>query len=750
MLAIDYPEDDSIFPPEITAPTFIWHDPTPAVEWRLTITFADGTPSLSVHSAGEPMKIGEIDPLCLSSTNKPPQLTPDQASAHTWKPDKQTWDLIKSHSTTHTAEVAITGLDSAGNPISRNHVRINTSTDPVGAPIFYRDVPLMPSEGKKGIVQPLAPSNLYLINWRLRDISRDESRIVMHDQHTCVNCHSFSADGKTIGIDVDGPANDKGLYALVPIRKQMEIRTEDIVSWNSDLRVGTERVGFGSQVSPDGRYVLSTFAGKDQTIPSSYFVENFKDYRFLQVFYPTRGILAFYDRTTKRRQPLPGADDPKYVQTGGVWSPDGKWIVFARAQARDPEPDDHIYPTEANDPHELQIRYDLYRVPFNNGRGGKPEPIPGASFNGMSNSFPKISPDSRWIVFVQARNGQLMRPDSQLYIVPFAGGQARRMRCNTSRMNSWHSFSPNGRWIVFSSKSRSPYTQMFLTHIDENGNDSPPIYVENSTAANRAVNIPEFVNIPPDGIDAIATPATDVYRAIDQANDLLAQRDYVAAAQKWRTALAIAPEDARANNGLGIALGFTGQTAEALLHFRKAIQTEPDFFEAHYNLAILLSHERRLPEAIEAWQQTLRIRPDFIDGEERLAYDFYLASRWKEAIAEFEEVLREEPDKIFDLNLAADLLSASPDPSARNGVEALRLAKHAYELSGGTNPSIDDSLAAALAETGDFQQAVDDEQQAIQAASNQGDPELVSLCTAHLARFQAKQPLRIPRDQMAF
>ena len=70
------------------------------------------------------------------------------------------------------------------------------------------------------------------------------------------------------------------------------------------------------------------------------------------------------------------------------------------------------------------------------------------------------------------------------------------MRCNTPLMNSWHSFSPNGRWLVFSSKSRSPYTQMFLTHLDEEGNDSPAILIENATAANRAVNIPEFVNIP--------------------------------------------------------------------------------------------------------------------------------------------------------------------------------------------------------------------------------------------------------------
>ena len=94
------------------------------------------------------------------------------------------------------------------------------------------------------------------------------------------------------------------------------------------------------------------------------------------------------------------------------------------------------------------------------------------------------------------------------------------MQCNTPLMNSWHSFSPNGRWLVFSSKSRSPYTQMFLTHIDENGQDSPAILIENATAANRAVNIPEFVNIPPDGMMKIDTPATEFYRLFDVAKEL--------------------------------------------------------------------------------------------------------------------------------------------------------------------------------------------------------------------------------------
>ena len=43
-------------------------------------------------------------------------------------------------------------------------------------------------------------------------------------------------------------------------------------------------------------------------LAKSYYLVNFQDYRFLQVFYPTRGILAWYDRATGKKQPLPGAD----------------------------------------------------------------------------------------------------------------------------------------------------------------------------------------------------------------------------------------------------------------------------------------------------------------------------------------------------------------------------------------------------------------------------------------------------------
>ncbi len=471
-ISIDYPEEGSIFPPGITPPTFLWRDAS-GTSWNIDISFADNSAPIHATSKGERMQLGPIDPNCVSDSNSPPALTPQQAAAWTWKPDDATWAAIQAHSAHKPATITITGYRDGNVASSQSHITFTTSMDEVSAPIFYRDVPLMPSSSNGGAVAPLAQDNIHLIHWRIRDIRKPESHTVLKDMPTCANCHSFSADGKTFGMDIDGPVNDKGLYAVVPVQKHMVIQSKDMVHWNTDGKVGTVRVGFMSQVSPSGQYVLSTFAGPAlKRLIDSYYVTNFIDYRFLQVFFPTRGILEYYNRATGLREPLPGADDPKYVQTDGVWSPDGKYIVFARAEARDPRPPGQGRATHANDAHEAQIKYDLYRIPFNGGKGGTAERIVGASENGMSNNFPKISPDGKWIVFVQCKNGQLMRPDSQLYIIPAAGGTPRRLRANTRLMNSWHSWSPNGRWLVFSSKARSPYTQMYLTHIDEQGNST--------------------------------------------------------------------------------------------------------------------------------------------------------------------------------------------------------------------------------------------------------------------------------------
>ncbi len=692
-ITIDYPLNGSIFPPEITPPTFIWRDAAEAANlWRIDVTFADGSAGMRFESLGAGLSIGEIDPRTVSPNNELPKLTPQQAEAHTWIPDAKAWEEIKKHSVAGPAEVIVTGFSQnhSKRPLSGGRVSIQTSKDPVGAPIFYRDVPLMPSETEKGIIKPLAANAIQLIQWRLRSIDQPQSRIVLKDMHTCANCHSFSLDGKTMGIDMDGPQNDKGLYALVPIKPQITIRNEDMVSWNPshDRQFGSNRVGFMSQVSPDGQYVLTTFTSPDSAPQNNFYVTNFKDYRFLQVFFPTRGILAWYSRATGERHPLPGADDPRYVQASGVWSPDGKYVVFARAEAREPYPADGKMAVYANDPNELQIKYDLYRVPFNGGKGGRAEPIVGASANGMSNSFPKVSPDGRWIVFVEARNAQLMRPDSQLYIIPAQGGQARRLRANMSPMNSWHSFSPNGRWLVFSSKSRSPYTQMYLTHIDEDGNDSPAILVDNATAANRAVNIPEFVNIPPDGMLTINTPAVDMYRQFDHAVELGEKGQDDAAIVEWKKLAAANPDEGRIHNNLGAALARTGKFEDAIPEYEQALQLDPQYHLVHGNLARALMEAGHEDEANLQFETALGFYPESADLHNSFGSCMAKQGRFEEAASQFAKAIQINPRLAEAHNNLGKALLSSGQPGQRGQVAE---AEKEFETAISLNPQYADA-----------------------------------------------------------
>ncbi|MGB7549253.1 MAG: tetratricopeptide repeat protein [Terracidiphilus sp.] len=746
-ISIDYPENGSIFPPGITPPTFLWRDGV-AASWKIDITFADEAPSIHVLSKGERMHIGAIDPECVSTTNELPKLTPQQAASWTWTPDAATWQKIQSHSTAASATMTITGYNNAHAASSQSHIAFSTSVDPVGAPIFYRDVPLMPSAGANGTVQPLSPAAIHLIRWRLRDIRRPESRTLLTNMPTCANCHSFSRDGKTMGIDVDGPANDKGLYAVVPVQRHISIQNKDVVEWNTDGQAGRIRVGFMSQVSPDGRYVVSTFAGSSLDISNTYYVTNFKDYRFLQVFYPTRGILEWYSRATGKRQPLPGADDPRYVQTDGVWSPDGKYIVFARAEARDPYPEGQEKAIRANDPNETQIQYSLYRVPFNQGKGGTPEPIAGASHNGMSNNFPKVSPDGRWIVFVQCRNGQLMRPDSQLYIVPSGGGIARRLHANTPLMNSWHSFSPNGRWLVFSSKARSPYTQMYLTHIDKDGNDSPAILIDNSTASNRAVNIPEFVNIDGDGIEDIQVPAVNLYKLMDEAMQLEEKGENNQALALWKKAVAMEPGNAKAQNGLGISLFVHGESREAFAHLRQAIHINPLSVESHYLLGKFMLDQGHAKQALPDLQTAVAIRPHFESGEEALAGAYEALGDSAEALAHWQKARAIDPSRISAILGTAWLLATAPDASTRNGAEAVSQAEKANNLAPADDPDVLDTLAAAYAENGQFTQAIASATRALDLAVARGNSPLAAAIRGRLLLYKGDQPYhsRLPSE----
>ncbi len=383
----------------------------------------------------------------------------------------------------------------------------------------------------------------------------------------------------------------------------MAIEREDVFSWNRlgrEIAGATVTFGLFPRLSPDGRYVAATVA-------ESVYVQNYTDWRFLQTFYPTRGILAIYDTVERRAAPLRGADDPGFVQSNPVWSPDGRWIVFIRATARDNYTPDPLA-ERANDPRETPIRYDLCRIPFNGGRGGRPEPLRGASNNGRSNSFPVFSPDGRWIVFVQASNGLLLRPDSRLWIVPADGGEARSLECNLEPMNSWHSFSSNGRWLAFTSKAMGHYTRLFLAHIDESGRASPPVLVPDCTADNRAVNLPEFAPGPAREMRAIGTPAVDYRRLSHRALELAQAGDLATAERYLRESLALKEDYADTHIALGYVQDALDRPEEAVRCYRRALELQPGHPRAHRYWAMTLNKRGDAQGAIahlrQAWRPT--------------------------------------------------------------------------------------------------------------------------------------------------
>lgn len=284
---------------------------------------------------------------------------------------------------------------------------------------------------------------------------------------------------------------------LSPVKKKMELRKETVISWN-DYRPGEppESRGLFAKISPQGDHVIAS-------VKDNPFLVRINDPAYSQLFFPLSGHLAFYSINDRSFHPLPGADDPSYIQISPAWSHDGRTIAFARGQASrflwDALGDNNFLDAKpGEDIHSLSekyaMRFDLWTIPFNDGRGGSPSPLQGAGENGMSNYFPRYSPDGKWLVFCQAPTGLVSQPDSRLVMIPAAGGEPRLMNCNRPQLNSWHSFSPNGRWMVFSSKPEgSLLTRVFLTHIDEEGNDSPAIELHRIGTPGMAAILPEAV-----------------------------------------------------------------------------------------------------------------------------------------------------------------------------------------------------------------------------------------------------------------
>ena len=125
-----------------------------------------------------------------------------------------------------------------------------------------------------------------------------------------------------------------------------------------------------------------------------------------------------------------------------------------------------------------------------------------------------------------------------------------------------------------------------------------------------------------------------------------------------------------------------------------------------------------------------------------LALSLILAGTNHEDARSATRLIRACPKDAALLNDTAWILATSPEASLRNGVEAVELAQRAVELSGGQEPAILDTLAAAYAEAGRFAEAVQTAQKAAKLATQQNKQALAESIKARIRLYEAETPFR--------
>jgi Tfp pilus assembly protein PilF len=338
-------------------------------------------------------------------------------------------------------------------------------------------------------------------------------------------------------------------------------------------------------------------------------------------------------------------------------------------------------------------------------------------------------------------------------------------------MNSWHSWSPNGKWLVFASKAFTPYTQLFLTHMDERGQSTPPVLLEQFTTADRAANIPEFVNVPPDGIVKIRERFLDDYSYVSVALANVNAGDLEQAEQASRRALAINPNNPRALGFLGSALTARRQYDEAERCFRESLKSEPDSPFVHLNFGLLLLARGQQEQGLAEMRAAVELEPDVYDARFKLGTELLKAEQFPEAethlseavriwasnvnarcglaqtlhaqgkdeaaLTQFRAALTQNANYALGLLGMARVYAESSQPGIRNPVAAVQLAERAARLDARQRAQALLMIAGVHADAGRYAEAVSSATAALTLAMSQGQEEFAAEIRRRLDRYRA-------------
>jgi protein O-mannosyl-transferase len=209
-----------------------------------------------------------------------------------------------------------------------------------------------------------------------------------------------------------------------------------------------------------------------------------------------------------------------------------------------------------------------------------------------------------------------------------------------------------------------------------------------------------------------------------------------------RKALEINPNYATTYYNLGNALLQTGLVDEAIVHLQKAVEMDPTYVPAHSDLGYALLQKGRVDESFARLQRALEIDPNYKAAHFNLANTLLQMRRVDEGLSHLQRVLTIDPGDTEAQKNMAWVLATWPEAHIRDGAKAVELAEGANRLTGGRNPIIGVTLAAAYAETGRFPDAIKAAEAALQLATDSGNMALAEGIRGHIELYRSEQPFR--------
>ncbi len=322
-----------------------------------------------------------------------------------------------------------------------------------------------------------------------RTLANYDQRAVLENKDfglQCINCHNFSANNPKQGTMIHVRGKQGGTL----------ISRNGKVEKISSRFQGAAHGATYPCWSRDGRFIA--FSAND--VGQIFHTAGQKPIEVVD-----RGAdLMVYDVDAHRAYSDSLIEGEEYMETFPCWAPDGKTLYFCRAKA-----------FKANETLPDTVRYSLCAIDFdgNTGRFSNLRTIYAASDSLKSVSFPRVSPDGRWLMFTQSDYGNfsIWHPESQLCIMDLQTGRWREMdEVNSESIESYHSWSSTGRWFVFSSKRLDGlWARPYIASFDpQSGVATKPFALPQKEADfynrfTRTFNIPELISSPVENVEGL-------------------------------------------------------------------------------------------------------------------------------------------------------------------------------------------------------------------------------------------------------